>query len=83
MTGGAGFASNHIVDRLRTDGLEDMVIENLSKCRLENTAHHQGRKNFHFVQGDIQNSDLVKSILHEVDAVSYGHAQLEDSLSNL
>jgi len=69
VTGGAGFVGSHIVDRLLTDGFEVTVIDNLYTGRLENMAHHRGRKDFNFVQGDIRNFDLVKKVLRNVDVV--------------
>jgi len=69
VTGGAGFIGSHIVDRLLSDGFEVTVIDNISTGRLENVAHHQGKKDFHFIKGDIRNFDLVKNTLRNVDAV--------------
>lgn len=69
VAGGAGFIGSHIVDRLLSDGFEVTAIDNLSTGRLENVANHQGKKNFHFIKGDIRNLDLVKSTLQDVDAV--------------
>jgi len=69
VTGGAGFIGSHIVDRLLSDGFDVTVIDNLSTGRLENVAHHQGKKDFHFVKGDIRNFDLVKNTLRDIDAV--------------
>ena len=69
VTGGAGFIGSHIVDRMLSDGFEVTVIDNLSTGRLENVAHHQGKKDFQFIKGDIRNFDLVKSTLQDVDAV--------------
>jgi len=69
VTGGAGFIGSHIVDRLLTDGFEVTVIDNLTTGRLKNVTNHQGRKDFHFIKGDIRKFDLVKGILRDVDAV--------------
>jgi len=69
VTGGAGFIGSHIVDRLLNDGFEVTVIDDLSTGQLENLAHHQSRKDFHFVKGDIRKFDLVKRTLRNVDAV--------------
>ena len=69
VTGGAGFIGSHIVDRLLSDGFEVTVIDNLSTGQLENVAHYQSRKDFHFIKGDIRNFDLVKNTLRNVDAV--------------
>jgi len=43
--------SSHIVDRLLSDGSEVTVIDNFRTGRLENVAHHQGRKDFHACMG--------------------------------
>jgi len=69
VTGGAGFMGSHIVDRLLSEGFEVTVIDNLSTGQLENVAHHQGKKDFHFIKGDIRNFDLVKNTLQDIDAV--------------
>ncbi len=69
VTGGAGFIGSHIVDRLLKEGFEVTVIDDLSTGRRENIAHHQDRKDFHFVKGDIRNTALVKKVVEDVDAV--------------
>ena len=69
VTGGAGFIGSHIVDRLLKEGFEVTVIDDLSTGRRENIAHHQNRKDFHFVKGDIRNTALVKKVVEDVDAV--------------
>ena len=69
VTGGAGFIGSHIVDRLLKEGFEVTVIDNLSTGRRENIAHHQNRKNFQLVKGDIRNTALVKNVVEDVDAV--------------
>lgn len=69
MTGGAGFIGSHLVDRLVREGFEVKVIDDLSSGVVENIQHHMGKKDFHFVQGDIRNFDLVKRTVKEVDIV--------------
>ena len=69
VTGGAGFIGSHIVDRLLKEGCEVTVIDNLSTGLMENIAHHQNRKDFHFIKGDIRDAALVKRIVEDVDAV--------------
>jgi len=69
VTGGAGFIGSHIVDRLLKEGFEVIVIDDLSTGLSENIAHHQNRKDFHFIKGDIRNAALVKKVVEDVDAV--------------
>jgi dTDP-glucose 4,6-dehydratase len=69
VTGGAGFIGSHIVDRLLKEGFEVTVIDNLSTGRLENIAHHQDRKDFHFIKGDIRNASLIKKAIKNIDVV--------------
>jgi nucleoside-diphosphate-sugar epimerase len=68
VTGGAGFVSGHLVDRLLAEGLEVVVLDNLQGGRLENIHQHVGKKNFRFVRGDIRDSRLVRDLVKDVDA---------------
>jgi len=77
VTGGAGFIGSHIVDKLLTAGFEVFVIDNLCTGQWENIAPHQTRKNFHFIQGDILDLDLIKNITQDVDAVFHEAALIE------
>jgi len=69
VTGGAGFIGSHIVDKLLEEGFDITVIDNLDTGRLENIAHHQNKKEFHLVRGDILDLDLVKETMKDIDAV--------------
>ncbi len=69
VTGGAGFIGSHIVDRLLKEGCEVTVIDNLSTGKMQNIARHKSEKEFHFIQGDIRNFNLVKEAVKGVDAV--------------
>ena len=69
VTGGAGFIGSHIVDKLMEEGFDVTVMDNLETGRLENIAHHENKKDFHFVKGDIRDFDLVKETMRDVDAV--------------
>jgi nucleoside-diphosphate-sugar epimerase len=69
VTGGAGFIGSHIVDKLMEEGFDVTVIDNLETGRLENIAHHENKKDFHFVRGDIRDFDLVKETMRDIDAV--------------
>jgi len=81
VTGGAGFIGSHIVDRLLKEGYEVTVIDNLSAGKSENLVHHQNNKEFHFIQGDIRDFDLVKEALKGIDAVFHEAAVVSVPLS--
>jgi UDP-glucose 4-epimerase len=69
VTGGAGFVGSHLVDRLLKEGLEVVVLDDLSGGKIENIKQHIGKESFRFVRGDIRNYHLVKELATNVDAV--------------
>jgi UDP-glucose 4-epimerase len=69
VAGGAGFIGSHIVDRLLEAGIEVIVLDNLFAGKMENIEQHMKNANFRFVKGDIRNSQLVRKIVKNVDAV--------------
>jgi nucleoside-diphosphate-sugar epimerase len=81
ITGGAGFIGSHLVDRLLREGFEVYVIDNLNTGRLENITHHQNKKNFHFVKGDIRDRQIVKQTMSDVDVVFHEAALTSVPLS--
>jgi len=81
VTGGAGFIGSHIVNRLLKEGYEVTVIDNLSTGKSENLSRYQSNKEFHFIQGDIRNFNLVKEAVKGVDAVFHEAAVVSVPLS--
>jgi UDP-glucose 4-epimerase len=81
VTGGAGFIGSHIVDRLMEEGFDVTVIDNLDTGRIENVAHHRNKTKFHFVRGDIQDLNLVKETMKDIDAVFHEAALASVTLS--
>ncbi len=69
VAGGAGFIGSHIVDRLLEEDIDVTVFDNFYSGQLTNVKEHRGNKNFHLVQGDVRNFDLVKKIVKDMDAV--------------
>ena len=69
ITGGAGFIGSHLADKLIAAGDEVIVLDNLSTGRLENIAHLDGNKNFHFVEETILNETLVDKLVEKCDVV--------------
>jgi dTDP-glucose 4,6-dehydratase len=63
VTGGAGFIGSNFINYILS-GRDDWNIINLDKLtyagNLENLKPSEGKKNYHFVKGDITNSELVE-----------------------
>jgi len=70
LTGGAGFIGSNFINYI-LDGHNDYNIVNLDKLtyagNLENLVNSEGKKNYHFVRGDITNSELVNSLFQKYD----------------
>jgi len=81
VTGGAGFIGSHLVDRLLKEGFEVTVIDNLQSGNVENVAHHEGRKGFCFVKGDIRDVSLVDETVKDADVVFHEAAFVSAALS--
>jgi len=65
VTGGAGFIGSHLVQQLLRDGLNVIVLDDLSLGRRENIPSEAS-----FVEGDMLDTKLVASILKKkVDVV--------------
>jgi len=81
VTGGAGFIGSNLVDRLIEDGLEVIVIDNLSTGKLEN-IHSKS----HFLKYDLSliSIDELVSILNGVDVVFHlaALARVQPSIEN-
>jgi len=73
VTGSAGFIGGYVVQELLDKGHEVIGIDNLSKygdvTRSFNTA-----SSFEFVNGDVQDVELMKKLMHDVDHVVAGAA---------
>jgi nucleoside-diphosphate-sugar epimerase len=81
VTGGAGFIGSHIVEKLMEEDFSVTVLDNLSTGNIANINHHLKKKNFKFVEGDIQDIDVVKNSLKGVDVVFHEAALASVTLS--
>ncbi len=52
VTGGAGFLGSHLIDRLLSEGLEVVAVDNLITGQTRNIAHLKDNPNFTFLQHD-------------------------------
>lgn len=67
ITGGAGFIGSNYINSILSSS--DDLIVNLDKLtyagNLENLKENDSRKNYHFVKGDITNSELVEYLFNK------------------
>jgi UDP-glucose 4-epimerase len=73
VTGSAGFIGGYVVQELLNKGHEVIGIDNLSKYG-DVTRSFDSSAKFDFVRGDVQDVELMKKLMHEVDHVIAGAA---------
>jgi dTDP-glucose 4,6-dehydratase len=68
VTGGAGFLGSHLCDRLLSEGMKVICIDNLLTGNADNISHLIGNEDFSFIKHDVTNyihvSGKVDYILH-------------------
>src|SRR5262245_21518636 len=69
VTGGAGFLGSHVVDRLRAEGRETHVLDDLSSGSLPNLAAHAQAAGFTLVRGDVRDRALVDGLVERAEVV--------------
>jgi len=69
VTGGAGFIGSHLCERLLLDGHSVTVIDNLSTGVSSNLQMVSNSSNFTFIEGSILDSQLLFSLMKNVDYV--------------
>jgi len=90
VTGSSGFICGYLVDELLQNGHTVVGIDNYSKYgRVEKS--YDSHQNYHFVEGDCKNVDLLKELLSDCDSVlasaamiggiSYFHTQAYELLA--
>ena len=55
VMGGAGFLGSHLCDKLLSEGLKVICVDNLITGNIDNIAHLSGKENFSFIKHDITN----------------------------
>ena len=67
VTGGAGFIGSNLADELIRQGARVRIIDNLSTGFRENLDEISG--DFEFIEGDLNDSDLLAKALQDVEIV--------------
>jgi dTDP-glucose 4,6-dehydratase len=57
--GGAGFLGSHLCDKLLSEGLKVICVDNLITGNIDNIVHLSGKENFSFIKHDITNYIFV------------------------
>jgi UDP-glucose 4-epimerase len=73
ITGSAGFIGGYVVQELLNKGHQVIGIDNLSKYG-DVTRSFDSSSKFEFVNGDVQDVELMKKLMHDVDHVVAGAA---------
>ena len=91
MTGSAGFIGGYLVERLLRQGWTVVGLDNFSKYGPVRRSYDD-HPNYHFVEGDARDTDLVESLLEgcehfiaaaaTIGGISYFHAHAYDLMSN-
>jgi UDP-glucose 4-epimerase len=77
VTGGAGFIGSHLVRRLLQQGIEIIILDNLSSGNTDNIP--QG--SVEFVEGDVRDLRLVERLVQKSDLVFHLAEYIPDTRS--
>jgi len=82
ITGGAGFIGSHLAKYLIKSGHEVLIIDNLSRGKLDNLSDII--KDIEFVKGDITDISSIKNSLKKVDGIFHNAAltSVQESIKN-
>jgi UDP-glucose 4-epimerase len=69
VTGGAGCIGSDLAEALIKRGDRVVVADNLSSGKIEHIASLQGRADFEFLEGDLENFDFTLGAIRGVDIV--------------
>jgi len=78
VTGGAGFIGSHLVDLLISNGHEVVVIDNLSRGRVENLRDAEATGKLTFIEADLLDVDFNEFLAeHTPEVIFHLAAQID------
>ena len=80
VTGGSGFIASHLVDRLIAEGNFVINLDKLDYCSYNNTTNVPDK--YKFIQGNINNKELVLFILNEYSIKGIFHLAAQTHVDN-
>ncbi len=69
ITGGAGFIGSHLTEFLLAAGHRVIVVDDLSTGQADNLAAIMGHPNLEYIEGTVEDEDLVASVVDRADRV--------------
>ncbi|MDG2385171.1 MAG: SDR family NAD(P)-dependent oxidoreductase [Pirellulaceae bacterium] len=69
ITGGAGFIGSHLTETLLSQGHRVIVVDDLSTGQAENLSAVMGHKRLEYIQGTVEDDELVSSVVERADRV--------------
>jgi UDP-glucose 4-epimerase len=69
ITGGAGFIGSHLTEKLLSEGHRVIVVDDLSTGQAENLAAVMGHERLEYIEGTVEDVELVSSVVDRADRV--------------
>ncbi|WP_246114619.1 NAD-dependent epimerase/dehydratase family protein [Rubripirellula tenax] len=69
ITGGAGFIGSHLAENLLASGHKVIVVDDLSTGRATNLAAVIDHENLEYIEGTVEDEDLVAEVVDRADRV--------------
>jgi UDP-glucose 4-epimerase len=86
VTGAAGFIGSHITERLLEDDFHVLALDSVERSKARNLEHLLSRGHLEYVQGSVDDPDLLSGVFSGVDyvfdyaAVPFARTDLENGI---